>query len=144
MAKIDMDNQSNDICRISRGTTITGVITSTSDIRIDGVFEGTVYTKGKLVIGESSKVKGKVLCGSCDLWGMVEGEIYVEDLINLKNKSTLTGSLKAPKLGIEVGAIFNGNCNIITKDQFNKYLSEIVSLPASEHRPAAPSEKVTK
>ena len=88
------------------------------------------------MIGESSKVKGKVLCGSCDLWGTVEGEIFVEELINLKDKSTLTGSLKTPKLGIEVGAIFNGTCNIITKEQFNKYLNEIVSLPAQQ-RPCA-------
>lgn len=143
MAKMEMDNQSNDICRISKGTTITGIITSTSDIRIDGVFEGTIYTKGKLVVGESSKIKGSVLCGSCDLWGSVEGEIYVEELINLKNKSVLTGSLKTPKLGIEVGAIFNGNCNIITKDQFNKYLNEIVPLPA-QSRPSAPMAKESK
>jgi cytoskeletal protein CcmA (bactofilin family) len=64
-------------------------------------------------------------------------------LINLKNKSVLTGSLKTPKLGIEVGAIFNGNCNIITKDQFNKYLNEIVPLPA-QSRPSAPVAKESK
>ena len=67
MAKMEMDNQSNDICRISKGTTITGIITSTSDIRIDGVFEGTIYTKGKLVVGESSKIKGSVAAPTAGL-----------------------------------------------------------------------------
>lgn len=132
MAKTEQMPQSNDICRISKGTSINGVITSTSDIRIDGKFEGTIYTKGKLVVGESSIIKGKIFCNSCDLWGQVQGELFIEDLISLKDKSSLTGILKTPRLGIEVGAIFNGQCNIITKDQYRKYLSEVVALPKEE------------
>lgn len=137
MAKQEIIPQSNDICRISKGTSIVGTITSSSDIRFDGALDGTVYTKGKLVIGESSKIKGKVFCNSCDLWGNVDGEVYVEDLINLKSNSVLSGSLKSPKVGIEVGAIFNGMCNIITKEAYSKYLHEVVALPAKEGAPAA-------
>lgn len=114
----------NEICRISQGTTIKGTLTSLSDIRIDGNFEGTIHTKGKLVIGESSKIKGKVFSRNCDMWGNVEGDIFIEDIINLKANSILTGSLKAPQIGIEIGTIFNGRCNIITKEEYDKYLQD--------------------
>lgn len=117
-------NNGNEICRISKGTKITGTLTSTSDIRIDGIFEGTIHTNGKLVIGESSKIKGKVYSQNCDMWGHVEGDIFIGDVINMKNKSSLTGSLKAPQIGIEIGAVFNGQCNIITSEEYNKYLQE--------------------
>ena len=68
MAKAEIIPQANELCRISKGTRITGVMTSSADIRIDGIFEGTVYTKGKLVIGEAANVKGKIFCQNCDLW----------------------------------------------------------------------------
>lgn len=127
--KTEATAPSNDICRISKGTSINGIVTSTSDIRIDGSFEGTLYTKGKLVVGDLSTIKGKIFCNSCDLWGCVDGEIYVEDIINLKSNSSFSGALKAPKVGIEVGAIFNGQCNIITKEAYTKYLNDTVTLP---------------
>lgn len=126
MARAEIIPQANDICRISKGTKITGIVISSADIRVDGVVEGTIYTKGKLVIGETSKIKGKLFCQSCDLWGTMEGEAYLEDVINFKAESSFTGDLKTPKLGIEVGTKFNGSCHIITKEEYHKYLKDIV------------------
>lgn len=126
MARTELIPQANDICRISKGTKITGVVISSADIRVDGTVEGTIYTKGKLVIGETSKIKGKLFCQSCDLWGTLEGEAYLEDVINFKADSSFKGELKAPKLGIEVGTKFNGSCHIITKDEYNNYLKDVM------------------
>lgn len=126
MAKAEFTPQANDLCRISKGTKIVGVLTSSADIRVDGVVEGTVYTKGKLVIGETAKIKGKVFSQSCDIWGALEGEAYMEDVVNLKSSSSFAGDMKTPKLGIEVGAKFNGSCHIITKEEFNTFLKNIV------------------
>ena len=131
MAKTEIIPQTNELCRISKGTKITGVITSSADIRIDGTFEGTVYTKGKLVI------KGKVFAQSCDIWGHVEGDIFMEDIINFKANSNFAGALKTPKLSIEVGVVFNGTCHIITKEEYNKHLHEIPELGKDAARPAA-------
>ena len=98
------------------------------DIRIDGTFEGTVYTKGKLVIGEAANIKGKIFAQSCDIWGHVEGDIFIEDIVNFKANSNFAGSLKTPKLSIEVGVIYNGSCHIITKEEYNKHLHELPEL----------------
>ena len=52
----------------------------------------------------------------------------MEDIINFKANSNFTGSLKTPKLSIEVGVIYNGSCNIITKEEYSKHLHEIPEL----------------
>ena len=133
MAKTEIIPQANELCRISKGTRITGVMTSSADIRIDGTFEGTVYTKGKLVIGDAANIKGRIFAQSCDVWGHVEGDIFIEEIINFKANSNFTGSLftgslKTPKLSIEVGVIYNGSCHIITKEEYNKHLHELPEL----------------
>ena len=120
MAKTEIIPQANELCRISKGTKITGLMTSSADIRIDGTFDGTVYTKGKLVIGEAANIKGKIFAQSCD--------VFMEDIINFKANSNFTGSLKTPKLSIEVGVVYNGTCHIITKEEYNKHLHEIPEL----------------
>ena len=94
MAKTEIIPQANELCRISKGTRITGVMTSTADIRIDGTFDGTVYTKGKLVVGEAANIKGRIFAQSCDIWGHVEGDIFIEDIVNFKANSNFSGSLK--------------------------------------------------
>ena len=138
MAKTEIIPQTNELCRISKGTKISGVMTSSADIRIDGTFEGTVYTKGKLVIGEAANIKGKIFAQSCDVWGHVQGDIYIEDIINFKANSNFAGDLKTPKLSIEVGVIFNGSCHIITKVGDNKHLHGIPELnKAAAPQPAA-------
>ncbi|MCF0166030.1 MAG: polymer-forming cytoskeletal protein [Bacteroidales bacterium] len=115
--------QVNEICRISRGTSITGDITSISDIRVDGQVEGKLYTNGKLVVGENAYVSGKIACQTCDVWGKISGDIYVQDIINLKAISSLDGTLHTHRLGIDVGTQFNGTCEMIDGEKF-KQLTE--------------------
>lgn len=128
MAKTEIIPQSTELSRISKGTKVTGIMTSSADIRIDGTFEGTVYTKGKLVIGEAANIKGKLFAQSCDVWGHAECDIFIEDLVNFKANSDFRGNLKTPRLSIEVGVVFNGTCTIITKEEYSKFLHEVPEL----------------
>ncbi len=50
MAKVEQTVNVNSVSRISSGTFFKGEITSLSDIRIDGDFEGMLYSKGRVVI----------------------------------------------------------------------------------------------
>lgn len=130
--------QVNEICRISKGTRFTGVFNSSSDIRIDGCFEGDIFTSGKLVIGESAEVKGRIACQSSDVWGKIDGQVYISDSITFKSSAKFSGSLKTSKISIEMGAVFCGSCNIITTDEFNKVVSD---MKIGAETPAAPVKK---
>ncbi len=134
MAKTEPTVNVNSISRISFGTVFKGEIMSPSDIRIDGTFEGKVQSKGRVVIGESAIIKGDIICNDIDLWGKVEGNIFVKDTLNLKEGCTVNGNLNIRRLSVELGATFNGNCKTITEAEFDKLAG--VSASAANAKPA--------
>ena len=54
--------ENNAINLIGVGTEIKGDVSSNGDIRIDGILQGNLKTKGKVVIGETGTVKGEIKC----------------------------------------------------------------------------------
>ena len=120
MAKSEPNLNVNSISRISAGTIIKGEIISPSDIRIDGTFEGKVQTKGRVVVGETAVVKGDIICENIDLWGKVNGNVFVKDTLALMEGCQVDGNLNVKRLSVELGATFNGSCKTITEAEFEK------------------------
>lgn len=110
----------NSVSRISAGTVIKGEIQSPYDLRIDGTFEGKIQTKGRVVVGESAIIKGNIICENVDLWGIVEGDLFVKDTLALKEGCKMNGNINISRLAVELGATFNGTCRTITEEEFNK------------------------
>lgn len=120
MAKVEPVVNANSVSRISTGTIIKGEIVSPYDIRIDGTFEGKVQSRGRVVIGETAVIKGDILCENIDLWGKVEGNIFVKDTLALKEGCKVDGNLHIRRLSVELGATFNGGCKMISESEFDK------------------------
>ena len=108
----DTEIISNGINRICSGTTFIGKILAESDIRIAGVLEGNVTTKGKFVVGETGHIKGDVVCKNSDILGKVNGKITASDFLALKSTANITGDVTTEQILIEVGAKFVGYCNM--------------------------------
>ena len=138
MAKTEPVVNVNSISRISAGTVIKGEIISPTDIRIDGTFEGRVQSKGRVVVGESATIKGDIVCENIDLWGKVEGNLFVKDTLSLKEGCVVDGNLHIRRLAVELGATFNGNCKTITEAEFNKLAG--VDAAAAQAKPAQPQQ----
>lgn len=142
MGKIETTLNVNSISRISAGTVIKGEIMSPSDIRIDGTFEGKLQSKGRVVIGETAVIKGDILCDNVDLWGKVEGNLYVKDILALKEGCIVNGNLHIKKLSVELGSVFNGNCKTITDAEFDKLTGNqlnVKSVAQAQHQHQAPA-----
>ena len=114
MAKI-IETENNVINQIGVGTEITGDVKTNGDIRFDGVLNGNLSTKGKLVIGETGAVKGEVQCKNAVVEGKVEGKLSVTELLTLKATSAMNGDISTRRLAIEPGAKFSGNCNMASE-----------------------------
>ncbi len=95
---------------IGKNTTIIGDIISDGDFRIDGKLEGTVKTTGRVVIGKSGSISGKVECSNADIEGKFSGELIVNSLLTLKATATISGDVVISKLSVEPGAEFNATC----------------------------------
>lgn len=112
MAKGNNEYEAPAINLIGTGTLINGDVNSNGDVRIDGILNGNLSTKGKLVIGETGKITGDVSCKNADIFGYVEGIISVADLLSLKTTSTVTGEMNIGRIAIEPGCKFNGVCKM--------------------------------
>jgi len=113
MAKYnDNEMTSNNINLIGQGTEITGDIVCNGDLRIDGILTGNISSKGKIVIGESGKIKGEISCKNSDISGFVEGKVTVIELLSLKTTARINGDISTSKLAIEPGARFTGYCEM--------------------------------
>ena len=97
---------------INSGTIITGEINSNGDVRIDGQLNGTINTKGKVVIGKKGKVEGVINCSNADISGEVNAKTTVSQLLLLKSTARLCGDIIINKLAIEPGANFTGKCSM--------------------------------
>jgi len=95
---------------IGKNTSIVGDIISEGDFRIDGSVEGTVKTTGRVVVGKSGSIKGKVECNNAEVEGKFSGELIVNSLLTLKSTASISGDVVISKLSVEPGAEFNATC----------------------------------
>ncbi|MBF7092740.1 polymer-forming cytoskeletal protein [Flavobacterium sp. ALJ2] len=100
--------------RIVEGTIITGDITSLADFRLDGELIGNFTSKGKIVLGPKSKVKGEIICQNADIEGEFTGKIKVAELLNVKATAKINGEVTVGKLSVEPGADFTATCIMMT------------------------------
>jgi cytoskeletal protein CcmA (bactofilin family) len=111
MAKF-IESEPNSHNTITVGTEITGDIVSNGDMRLDGVLNGNLTAKGKLVVGESGKVNGVINCKNSDIYGIVEGKLNVSELLALKATAQIIGDIITNRLAIEPGCRFTGSCKM--------------------------------
>jgi len=146
MSGTEISKELNSISRIAAGMSILkGEVTSISDIRIDGVFEGRISCQNRIVIGEGADLKGDVACQSLDVYGKFEGNAIVGDTMSLKANSNAKGSFKINKLVVEIGSRIDGETKMITEDEFRKLCADDAFLK-KEHpvSPVQPNQQPPK
>jgi cytoskeletal protein CcmA (bactofilin family) len=112
MNRSEQEALSQSINHICHGTEIVGSINASGDMRIDGILEGNLTSKGRVVIGESGRIKGDLTCKNVDVWGSFEGKVTASESTNFKAMAVIIGEIKTVKLYIEAGAKFNGSCTM--------------------------------
>ena len=97
---------------IGKGTTVTGDIETSSDIRIDGKLDGNLFCKARVILGQGAILDGNLNAAHAELAGEVNGKVEVKEMLTLKSSSTIHGDINTGKLVIEAGAKFNGSCKM--------------------------------
>ena len=134
MTKMDNTVNVNDVSRIAAGTVFKGELSSPGDIRIDGEFEGKIFSKGRVVVGEKAIVKGDVVCVNVDFCGTMTGNFFVKETLSLKSGCKVDGDINTKRLQVELDAKFNGSCRMIDDAQYEKLATQLGAAPA---KPAA-------
>lgn len=101
---------------LGEGTSFEGSMTVPHNIRIDGSFKGKIETSEVITIGKSGIVNADIKAKSAIVGGRIIGNLKVEDRVELEEKSSLVGDLRAKDLIINEGAVFHGNCSMSNGD----------------------------
>jgi cytoskeletal protein CcmA (bactofilin family) len=91
-----------------KGVECIGEIWYEGNVQIDGRLEGTVHTKGTLVVGDRAVVKAKIEAGTVICKGSIHGDVVAKESIKLLAPGLIHGTLSAPQLSVEIGGVFNG------------------------------------
>jgi len=118
---------------IESSTKIVGDIVSKADFRIDGLVEGNITTTGKVVVGKSGKISGKLDCSNADLSGSISGHIQISETLSLMSESYIQGDITTAKLSVEEGAQVDATIVMKTGKQLKAVESEI----ANDKKPEA-------
>jgi cytoskeletal protein CcmA (bactofilin family) len=97
---------------LAREARFSGKLTFEGVVRIDGKFDGEVFTDDLLVIGSGAEVKANLNVGSAEISGLVEGEIRATTSVELKAPAKVKGTIITPALVVERGVTFDGTCQM--------------------------------
>lgn len=87
-----------------------GTLTAKGSLRVDGRIDGSIVDAKTVTIGKTGKVKGDISCEICYTRGEIRGTIVALEHVEALAGSRLDGDIRAPRVIIEEGAVFNGNC----------------------------------
>ena len=112
-----------------KGTSFNGVLKFKTTLRIQGRFKGTIEATGALIVDKDATVEAdRITVSSLTVFGSVSGAIYAVDKIDMMSGSQVRGDVKAARLRIADGVLFEGQCSMTGVDRE----VEIFSRPIEE------------
>ncbi len=94
---------------IGPSITVKGDVSGEEDLVIQGRVEGAVsLAKHNVTIGPDGRLKADIDARSVTVEGEVEGDIRGQEQIILRHTARVEGSIAAPRVTLEDGAVFRG------------------------------------
>jgi cytoskeletal protein CcmA (bactofilin family) len=93
---------------LGANTTFSGHLKSDGNVRIDGVFVGTIETAGNLILGEYAKVEADITANAVQVWGAVKGNIVAASRLEIMSTGRVWGDISVASLLIDEGGLFRG------------------------------------
>jgi cytoskeletal protein CcmA (bactofilin family) len=93
---------------LGRSCLIRGDLTAEGAFRIDGTIEGSVESRGAVIVGETGVVRGSVRGTDIVVAGTVEGNVTCSGHLEILAKGKVDGDIDARSVRIETGGVFCG------------------------------------
>ena len=97
---------------LGRESKFEGKLTFEGAVRIDGEFKGEIFTDDVLLVGPTAEVRAELRVGSIIIHGLVEGDVYASESVEIKAPGRVRGTITTPNLTIEKGVKFDGTCRM--------------------------------
>ncbi len=97
---------------VGKGTIIKGNMKIQNSLRIDGSVKGDIVTTDTTIVGKDGQVEGQIVAKHILLAGKVTGNIEAAGRVFLESTASVFGDIKAIRLVIDEGAVFDGTCQM--------------------------------
>ena len=102
------------------GSTISikGDLSGEEDLLIEGKLEGKIECRNHSVtIGKSGRIKGDIYGKIITVEGNVEGNLFGDEQLSVRQSGTVRGNITAPRVALEDGANFKGSIDMSPKER---------------------------
>jgi cytoskeletal protein CcmA (bactofilin family) len=93
---------------IGKGTKVVGEISDCTQIEIDGNLEGSVVAN-VVIVRVGGRLKGIIQSKRAEVHGMIEGQVLVEEHLDIRSTGHVSGELTYGRLSVADGGKLAGN-----------------------------------
>ena len=97
-------------------TVLEGTFSFEGTVRMDGIFRGDIISGGILIIGSTAVMDCNIKTINIEINGEVHGTIIASQRVDLRSSAKVFGSIEAPAITMEDGAVFDGVCKMIIEN----------------------------
>jgi len=89
--------------------TIKGELSGAEDLTVEGQVEGKITLPDNvLTVGKGARITAEVVAKAVIVLGHLTGNVTVKDKFELSAGGSMQGNVKAPRIAMADGAVFNG------------------------------------
>ena len=119
---------------IGPSITLKGELSGEEDLLIEGRVEGKIdLPRHSITVGKSGRIKADIYAKVIIIEGEVEGKLFGEEQLVLRQSSTVRGNITAPRVSLEDGASFKGSIDMSSNEK-------VAPAPSPVHQPDAQGE----
>ena len=126
---------------LDHGTSLTGELTYSGTLRVDGDIHGSITTADVLVIGEQATIHADITAGEVQIYGTVCGNIKGNRRVEICSTGRLRGDVRTPQLVIEEGGVFEGRSLETSDIKTEETAPDFTSDDTTQTSPSAETTK---
>ena len=98
---------------LDQGCEFEGKLCFRGTVRINGFFQGEIFSPDTLVIGEEGRVKGSVEAGVVIINGEFSGTVKAKHRVEIHQPAVFRGDIITPSLQVDEGVLFEGSSKML-------------------------------
>jgi cytoskeletal protein CcmA (bactofilin family) len=96
------------ITLLDKGCEFNGKLSFEGVVRIDGVFQGEIFSQDHLIIGEGASVEANVQVGELEIGGNFKGNIVAREKLIVHPSGRIQGHIQTRELEVHRGGLVDG------------------------------------
>jgi cytoskeletal protein CcmA (bactofilin family) len=118
-----------------------GELTFESAAKFLGKIEGSIASKGKVLVGDGARCKATFKAKEISVEGDIEGNVEAGDRVELKPKGSIVGDIVASRMTMADGASIDGHCRIGVNGAAKGHATTTEVKPVAQGQPAMAVKK---